>query len=412
MLDWANLKDAHLEGASLRRANLRRANLETACLEGTNLEGAILKRTRLEDADLKAAILVDASMESSYLAGANLRWANLRRANLRRAILRRTHLEEAHLEEAILEEAILVEAYLGRAFLDQACLDRAKLKRANLQECHLKDAILLGADLGGTNLVEANLEGAVLVEANLEGAYLTGANLTNATLGRTYLVDLDLGPFCDASLAHHGVSTVDFASIVRSINCPHLKQFLRDVGLPQVFVDDMVGCARSLNPKEKLMLTLATYIGYVAPDEAFAQRLSQALKEYGLTTFFYPFDGRYGELKANVMHRRIREHDRAVIVCSRASLSRPEIRKELNEVRRRELRLGGKSCLLPTAIDDYVFSEEFKATDSELAEFLAQRIVGDFRGAGKDEAGFQSKLPALADVLRSTKLELVTASAS
>ena len=225
------------------------------------------------------------------------------------------------------------------------------------------------------------------------------------------MVNLDLEPFCDVGLSHHGVSTVDFASVVKSLNCPHLKQFLRDVGMPQILVDDMVGCARSLSPSDKLTLMFATYIGYVGPDEAFARQLSQALKDYGLTTFFYPFDGRFGELNANVMHKRILEHDRAVIICSRASLSRPEIRKELNEVRRRELRLEGNSCLLPTAIDDYVFSDEFMSTDSELAEFLKERIVGDFRGTDKDEAEFNRKLPALVDLLKSKKLELVTASA-
>lgn len=400
MLDGANLQNAHLEGTSLRRTNFQGANLDGANLEGSNLEGANLSRARLEDADLKAVILVEANLERAYLVGANLKWANLRGAILRRTVLRRAHLEEAHLDESHLEEATLVETCLNRACLDRACLDRARLRGAQLEQARLQDAILLGADLQGARLTDALLDGANLSEANLKGAQIAGATLSRAVLGGTLLINIDLAPFCGAELTHFGPSVVDFASVVQSVNCSDLKQFLRDTGMPQIFVDDMVASARTLTPSERLASTYSTFISYVARDEPFARKLHDALREDGLTSFYYSFDAKIGELNANVMHRRIREHDRVIILCSGAALTRPGVRKELGEVRERENSIGERSCLIPIALDDFVFGEELKSLDPQFAQFLSERVVADFRQTVEDEPKFRDAVLILEEALK------------
>jgi uncharacterized protein YjbI with pentapeptide repeats len=400
MLDWANLQGAHLEGTSLRRTNFEGANLEAANLEGSNLEGANLNRARLEGADLKAVILVEANLERAYLVGANLKWANLRGAVLRRAVLRRAHFEEAHLDEAHLEEATLVESCLNRACLDRACLDRARLRGARLEQARLQDTILLGADLRGARLNEALLERTNLIEADLAGAFLTGASVSRVVLGGTLLVNIDLAPFCGAELSHFGPSTVDFAAVVQSVNCQNLKQFLRDTGLPQIFVDDMVASARTLTPSDRLSSTFSTFICYAGPDEPLAQRLHDALREDGVTSFYYSFDAKLGELNANVMHRRIREHDRVVILCSAASLARAGVRKELNEVRDRESDIGERSCIIPVAVDDYLFGDELRGVDRQFVDFLSERVVADFRQTNEDEPKFKDAVLMLEQALK------------
>lgn len=400
MLDWSNLQDAHLDGASLQQTNFEGSNLKDATLEGSNLEGAILNRARLEGANLNGAILVDSKIEKAYLAGANLKRANLRKANLRRAVLRRACLEEAILDEADLEEAILVESCLNRASLDHAYLDRARLRGAHLMQAHLHEAILLGADLRGAKISEASLERAVLLDANFTGAQLDGANLSQAILGRTLLVDINLAPFCGIELSHFGASTVDYASIVKSIDCHKLKQFLRDTGMPQLFVNALLGRTRSLNPGERVSSLLAMFISYAGPDEAFARVLHRSLRNDGVTSFFFSFDTKFGELNANVMHRRIREHDRVIIVCSESSLSRPDIRNELNKVRDQEAKGGESSCLIPIAIDGYVFSEEFKSCDPDFADFISPRVVADFRNVYENDSNFRSAIVALEEALK------------
>lgn len=404
MLDWSNLEGAHLEGTSLRRTNFEGANLKSATLEGSNLEGAILNRARLEGADLMGAILIESKIEKAYLAGANLKRANLRKANLRRAVLRRACLEEAILDEADLEEATLVESCLNRASLDHAYLDRARLRGAHLEQAHLQGAVLLGADLRGAKVVEASLEHAVLLDANLTGAQLTGANLSQAILGRTLLADIDLAPFCGIELSHFGASMVDYASIVKSVDSHKLKQFLRDTGMPQLFVNALLGRTRSLSPSERVSSLLAMFISYAGPDETFAQCLHRSLRNDGVTSFFFSFDARFGELNANVMHRRIREHDRVIIVCSESSLSRPDIRNELNKVRIQEAKVGESSCLIPIAIDGYAFSEEFKSSDPDFAEFISARLVADFRDASEHDSKFKSAIVALEEALKRSSL--------
>jgi len=400
MLDWANLQGAHLEGTSLRGANFEGANLEGANLEGSNLEGANLNRARLEGADLKAVILVEGNLERAYLVDVNLKWANLRNAVLRRAVARRAHLEEAHLDEAHLEEAILVESHLERACLDRACLDHARLRGAQLDQARLQDAILLGADLRGSHLNDALLERTNLMEANLTGAQLTGANLSGAVVGGTLLVNIELAPFCSAALTHCAPSTVDFASVVNSINSENLKQFLRDTGMPQIFVDDMVSSARTLTPSERVASTFSTYIAFAGADEPFARRLHDALRDEGVTSFHYSFDAKLGELNANLMHRRIREHDRVVIVCSAASLTRTGVRSELNKLRDRENRVGERSCLIPVTVDDYVFGEELKASDPKLTEFLCDRMAVDFRQTSENQPDFGDAVLRLEETLK------------
>ena len=63
--------------------------------------------------------------------------------------------------------------------------ERANLIGANLEGANLRDADLIGANLEGANLIDAdligaNLEGADLIDADLRGANLEGANLRGA----------------------------------------------------------------------------------------------------------------------------------------------------------------------------------------------------------------------------------------
>ena len=412
MLDWANLKGVHLEGACLRRTNLKRANLEAAHLEGANFENANLKRALLNDANMQATVLAEARLENAYLAAANLKWANLRGAILRRALLRGTCLEEAHLQGASLEEAVLVEANLERCRLDGACLDRARADRVRLRDAQLRSAVLLGTDLRYAELVHTNLEGAILVEANLEAAELAGSNFDKATLGGTYLIDVDVTPLVDLSLTHRCASKVDFATISKSISCAGLKQFLRDVGMAPMVVEDMVGRARAMDPSERLAAVTATYVAFVEDDESIACKLHRALKEAGIATYLYPFDAKLGELSANALQRRVTGSDRVIVICSQAMFERVEIVKELSDTQRRDRALGERSCLYPVILDDSIFAEDFKRACPSLAAVLATRVIGDFRGAHHDEALFRRAVPTLVDALKNKKLELVTASAS
>ena len=352
-----------------------RANLQGANLERVNLEGAILENADLSGANLRGA----------RIPGANLVAANLRGADLEEAYLYKTDFQSAGMQRTCLKGALLAET---------------NLKWADLQDADLERASLYAANLMGANLRRANFKKTNLILANLMAAPTESTLFEDATLGSTQLVALNLSAFCNIRLHHREPSIIDYISLVESLHCPNLREFLRNAGMPQVFIDYMIECARSLSPDQRFSLMLSTFVSFGGPDEPFARQLNQALLDNGVPTFFYPFDAKLGEWNANVMHRGIREHDRVVVVCSRAPLSRAGVRTELNEARRKEATIGGESCLIPITIDDYVFGDHFKATDPELAEFLLERVVGDFVGADTNRAYFEQAFPRLLDALR------------
>lgn len=384
-------------------------------LGGANLSGVDIGDAHLVGANLRGANLNGSAARCSNLANADLWGARLRHAEFGDVDLRRAKLCSAEIDGTDFRDATLIEADLhdargvGASFLN-ADASGAVFSGANLSACDFEGACLRRADLSGTDLRSANLEradlsmailgGAVLDYARLQGANLSGAMLDGVQIGNTVLVEVGLAPLASANVIHGSPSIIDYTSILLSIHAPGLKQFLRDAGMPEVFAEYMISCARSLNPNERFSLMLSSFISYGGPDEEFARRLNRALKENGVTTFFYPLDAKLGQRNASVMHRGIKEHDRVVLICSEASLTRLGVLTELTEVADEEARRGGDTCLIPIRLDDYVLSKEFLPKNPDLRELIISRVVGDFRGADTDEPKFKAALPRLVEALR------------
>ena len=103
---------------------------------------------------------------------------DLHATDLRKADL----LVGAELQGARLHDANLRGARLRLAYLQGADPFGAHLQGADLQNAHLQSADLLDAELQGANLGTANLQGARLRRAKLQGANLVGAQLQEANL--------------------------------------------------------------------------------------------------------------------------------------------------------------------------------------------------------------------------------------
>ena len=101
---------------------------------------------------------------------------------LKGADLEGSNLINATLKDADLEVAHLKNANLENARLDNAYLFGASLINTNLKDANLSNTNLIGTELINANLVGANLSGANLSNANLVGANLSGADLSNADL--------------------------------------------------------------------------------------------------------------------------------------------------------------------------------------------------------------------------------------
>lgn len=327
----------------------------------------------------------DANLRGVELRGADLRGAIFSRADFSGADLCRADLSITNLHGANLCGANLCGADLGGADLVNATLSRANLSNANLH----------GANLNRANLCDANLS-----RANFCGADLCGADLCGAEIWGTFLTDLDISPLCDAEppVKHLGPSIVDFRAILRTLRSPKLKEFLQRSGMPEVFVEYDVSCALSLETKVLAMLQ-STFISYGSPDEPFARRLYEALHRNGVTTFFFAEHAELGKPLHRVMRDGVNQHDRVILICSKASLDRNGVLNEIEETLRREAAGKGEALLIPIQLDDYIFSG-WNPPDPGTAQTVRARVIGDFTGADVDPGKFNEGLRRLIAALK------------
>lgn len=341
---------------------------------GLWLSGADLSYAKLSGADLAGARLVGARLVGAEMAG---------------AILSGTELSEANFMDAELSGADFCSAYFSEAHLDNADLSNA----------NFTDAVVIQTSLTCANATGANLTRVAFISSNLSGANFDGANFDAVTLRRSVLSDLNLGPLIRATVQHAGPSEFDWRTVVKSVNEPRLKDFLRCAGMPDVFAEYMIDCARSLDPTLAFSLLQSTFLSYGGPDEAFAQKLNEALEQRGVKTFFFKDDALPGERLHRVMRKGVNDHDRTILICSEASLQRPGLLNELEEALAREARDGGRSYLIPVRLDDYVLTA-WAPRNMDLAQTVRDRVIADFR-MHQVEAEFDAEVAKLIAVLKS-----------
>ena len=348
------------------------------------------------------ADLTAANVNHANLANADLSYTDLTLANLADANLTDANLTGANLTEAHVARAELTRANLQGADLTRAKLAGAHLTGADLTDANLTDANLTGANLSTAKLTGANLSGADLTGANLTGASLTGADLSFAKLTFSVLVDVDVSAFCAAKrIRHLGPSFVDARTVMRSWEHPRIKEFMLACGVPWVFAEYMVDCARADSDRDLRELLQSTFISYGEPDTDFARRVYDSLLARRITVYYFPETARWGERLSNEVHTQLNAYDRVILICSEGSLNRPGVLNEIQETFDREARDGGAAYLLPIALDDYLFDPNgWERVQPDMARRVRARVVGDFRLAQTDPGDYDRALNRLIDQLK------------
>jgi hypothetical protein len=304
----------------------------------------------------------------------------------------------------------LTESNLSGCLLTHVQIKSAEATKANLSGAMINAADLIGtdfsrADLTGTSLYDATMVGTNLSRAwinatDLGEADLTGARLASATLSHAKLCDLNVSPFCDERrLKHSAPSIIDHRTVIKSYHHPRFRELCRDCGVPDIFVEFMVDCAKAIDVSLLTSLMQSTFISYGGPDEVFAEKLYHALKDRGIVTFFFPHTATVGARIGDEVYRGIQKYDRVLLVCSRKSLDRPGVVNEIQETLDREARDGGASYLLPITLDDYVFTD-WKKVQPLLSERVGARVIGDFRGTSRNKSKFDAALDRVINALK------------
>jgi hypothetical protein len=123
------------------------------------------------------------------------------------------------------------------------------------------------------------------------------------------------------------------------------------------------------------------FISYSAADRALVLQLQQALKERGVDYWSAPEHARWGEELKSQIDREIRQRDRVILVCSRASLSdsdwvRWEIDLALDQEKKRR-----KRVIFPIMLDDSLLE-----WDDPRQRHILDVLAGDFRHATQGPA--------------------------
>lgn len=325
--------------------------------------------------------LREADLSESHLGRANFSEADLTKADLFQAVL-----TEANLSKAFLTGANLAMAQLDEACLTEAHLDQADLGLAYLVEANLRRASLSQADLIEANLFEADLTGTNLSKARFCSTTLLGTNFVGAHVHETIFADLDLSAArgLDTCL-HAGPSIVDHRTFIRSEPLP--ISFLRGCGLP----DRLIEYLPSLTGKA--IAFYSCFISYSSKNQQFANRLHADLQDSGVRCWFAPEDLKIGDELRPTFDRAIRLRDKLLVVLSVVSLTRPWVKREVEQALDEEDRRG-KSVLFPIRLDDAILDvTEGWATD------LKRRHIGDFTN-WKDHDSYQAAFERLLRDLR------------
>jgi len=296
--------------------------------------------------------------------------------------------ERLDLSESDFSGANLIGANLRKANLSTADLIGANLYMADLSGADLSESDLGDADLSLANLSKANLSKADLFRANLFGADLREVNLSEA------ICLVTLFSLCDISSAkglgsvvHEGPSTIGVDTLIRSFRgagnriTSEMETFFLGAGVPKNLLAEL--------PRILGQVKYCTaFICYGEPDLSFAKRLTQDLKNKGVSCWLYSMDATPGERTWKEIVERRREAEKMIALCSAEALVRDGVLKEIEEQKDED-----PDKMVPISLNDLWKVDGFRVMrgSRDLKHFLLNRNYADF----SDPASYEKSLERL-----------------
>lgn len=421
-MSGATLKDINLSGADLRYSNLN----------GSNISGAIFDQTILDNSSIKYASIENSTINESSFLGANFSQTSFYDTSINNSKFvnvdfRLSKFDHCQIDRCILKNVEFAvtqfsDLKLSDCKIDNTRFDRAAFKNVIFNGSTFSDSTFTNSNLSFIEFISCQLDGTIFLESDLGNSVfshttLFNSSFNNASLERVEInlssmkgvsfLAVDLSGFINASIQHFGQSYIDYTSIAKTIlrNPAHpldinpytnLIGFMGSCGMPNIVAIYFIESIRSIQPNQLRSLMRSTFISYGSPDEGFASTLNMDLKANGVTTFFFPMNAQFGE-KLHLTMKRIDEYDRVILICSKQSLERAGVQYELEKVIEREARDGGAPCLIPVALDDYIFNEWMPAR-SYLKQEILNRVVADFR----DPRNYKSQFLRLLQTLKNS----------
>jgi uncharacterized protein YjbI with pentapeptide repeats len=316
-----------------------------------DLSGADLRKADWASDVMPAVIVDDADMRGVSLEGICCGALRAARTDLRGADLYATHLLFANLDSADLSDAVM--------------------QQAHIEACSMLETKLCRADLCTTQFSDMNI---------------FAPDFTGAQMGHTIFADVDLSRAQGLDrIVHRGPSTLGVDTLLRSKGTlPDV--FLDGCGLPTQFRSHVVrqgGAPASF---------YSCFISYTESDRTFVDRLYKDMQASGIRCWRWPEDGTWGHGLMRAIDSAIRQYDKLVLICSRASLASEPVIREVERALQKEQR-ESLEVLFPVRIDDYVLE-----WNHSLQADILKRCIGDFR-RWNDEREYKIAFARLVDAL-------------
>lgn len=314
------------------------------------------------------------------------------------ADLSSVNLSSVNLSFAHVSSVNLSGANLSGASLSGADLSGADLSGANLTDANLREADLTYADLTYADLTDANLTDACLYYAILNEAILT--DLNKAVLGRTIFAEVDLSQVKNLDeVIHHGPSRISYEALFNPKNKSVPEIFWRDCGVDEETIQHMKD--RSWQPIQ----FYSCFISYSHSDKSFARRLHDALQGRGIRCWLDEHQLLPGDVIHDVIDQGIRQRDKVLLCCSKASLNswwvHDEIEKTLEKERRLSQARGHKiHSLIPINLDNYYLEWQ----DGKASQ-VRSRLAADFTGWKRSQKKFDAQFEQVIKALRTGERE-------
>jgi len=384
--EYLDLSEADLSGIKLV------ANLSKTDLRGANLSGSILTLTSFYKANLSETNFSKAIIHQCQFEEASMHYTILDTSEIRSS-----HFNKSDLVNADFCNAIITHTTFFDANLKYASFSKAHLSNVNFIKCNLRNVAFHDVKMNGGQIFVSELDGANFSNAELDSVILSGldsskADFTNMIFHLPAIIGCRLENTKNLrTVKFRKEGTVDLITLADPFRTSgkiseDLKIFFINLGVPSELIDYFPQLAVEAK-------FYRCFLCHGQPDEAFASRLVDDLRERGIQCWFYPIDSTIGESSWREITKKRRESDKMIVLCSCKSLIRDRVLKEIEEQIDED-----PEKIIPISLDNVWKEKGFpvKRGDRDLKPFLLERNYADFN----DESRYYESLNKLKKALK------------
>ncbi len=277
--------------------------------------------------------------------------------------------------------------------LNSVSINSKKLYFFELSLSDLKDMIMQNIEILSSQFIYSKLSNVKLNNIKLFVSEIRGMEFNKVSFNKSKFGGNSIN-FSDLndcigleSIKNLYPSSIGIDTIILTVNNHNnfdkstQKKFLLNCGVPKEILI-------LLQKEVKNIKYNSCFISYGKPDEIFAKKLVTQLKKRGVSCWLYDYDYTGGEKTWREITQKRREHDKFIVVCSKKSLIREGVLKEIEEQIDEN-----EEKIISVSLDESWKKDDFKITrgNRDLKHYFKNHNYIDF----SDESTYKTSLDKL-----------------